>query len=118
MAHPGMTYHSRGSPFYGGAGRGVGAAGVGAGGAAGVGAGRYLDADLPKRVGLLPTEITVKAPLRVLLPADGQALPLCYDIPAELSLRLLKDPNHELSMNGQLGEDSKGYQKIVLHYKK
>ncbi|KAL0978028.1 hypothetical protein UPYG_G00164980 [Umbra pygmaea] len=68
-------------------------------------------------VGLLPTEITVKAPLRVLLPADGQALPLCYDIPAELSLRLLKDPNHDFSMNGQLGEDSKGYQKIVIHYK-
>ncbi|XP_045079699.1 inter-alpha-trypsin inhibitor heavy chain H3-like [Coregonus clupeaformis] len=60
----------------------------------------------------------VSPPLRFLLPAEGQALPLCYDIPVALSLRLLKDPNNELSINGQLGQSaSTGYQKIVIHYK-
>ncbi|XP_014023086.1 inter-alpha-trypsin inhibitor heavy chain H3 isoform X2 [Salmo salar] len=64
------------------------------------------------------TPTTVSTPLRFLLPAEGQALPLCYDIPVALSLRLLKDPNNELSMNGQLGQSaSAGYQKIVIHYK-
>ncbi|XP_021466167.2 inter-alpha-trypsin inhibitor heavy chain H3 isoform X5 [Oncorhynchus mykiss] len=62
--------------------------------------------------------IMVSSPLRLLLPAEDQALPLCYDIPVALSLRLLKDPNNELSMNGQLGQSaSAGYQKIVIHYK-
>uniref|UniRef100_A0A8C8JCB4 Uncharacterized protein n=1 Tax=Oncorhynchus tshawytscha TaxID=74940 RepID=A0A8C8JCB4_ONCTS len=61
---------------------------------------------------------SVSSPLRFLLPAEDQALPLCYDIPVALSLRLLKDPNNELSMNGQLGQSaSAGYQKIVIHYK-
>ncbi|CAB1315393.1 unnamed protein product [Coregonus sp. 'balchen'] len=47
-----------------------------------------------------------------------RACPLCYDIPVALSLRLLKDPNNELSINGQLGQSaSTGYQKIVIHYK-
>ncbi|XP_021466166.2 inter-alpha-trypsin inhibitor heavy chain H3 isoform X4 [Oncorhynchus mykiss] len=64
------------------------------------------------------TPTTVSSPLRLLLPAEDQALPLCYDIPVALSLRLLKDPNNELSMNGQLGQSaSAGYQKIVIHYK-
>uniref|UniRef100_A0A674EXK8 Inter-alpha-trypsin inhibitor heavy chain H3-like n=1 Tax=Salmo trutta TaxID=8032 RepID=A0A674EXK8_SALTR len=55
---------------------------------------------------------------RFLLPAEGQALPLCYDIPVALSLRLLLDPNNELSMNGQLGQSaSAGYRKIVIHYR-
>ncbi|KAK6319558.1 hypothetical protein J4Q44_G00107690 [Coregonus suidteri] len=64
------------------------------------------------------TTTTVSPLLRFLLPAEGQALPLCYDIPASLSLRLLMDPNNELSMNGQLGQSaSAGYQKIVIHYK-
>ncbi|XP_034143445.1 inter-alpha-trypsin inhibitor heavy chain H3-like isoform X2 [Esox lucius] len=69
----------------------------------------------------LPTQIkttTVSPLIRFLLPAVGQALPLCYDIPVGLSLRLLKDPNNDFSMNGQLGQsDSAGYQKIVLHYR-
>uniref|UniRef100_A0A8C7D2T4 Inter-alpha-trypsin inhibitor heavy chain H3-like n=1 Tax=Oncorhynchus kisutch TaxID=8019 RepID=A0A8C7D2T4_ONCKI len=55
---------------------------------------------------------------RFLLPAEGQALPLCYDIPVALSLRLLIDPNNDLAMNGQLGKSpSAGYQKIVIHYR-
>ncbi|XP_020339414.2 inter-alpha-trypsin inhibitor heavy chain H3 isoform X2 [Oncorhynchus kisutch] len=63
------------------------------------------------------TPTTVSSPLRFLLPAEDQALPLCYDIPVALSLRLLKDPNNELSMNGQLGQSaSTGYQKIVIRY--
>ncbi|XP_034143454.1 inter-alpha-trypsin inhibitor heavy chain H3 isoform X7 [Esox lucius] len=76
----------------------------------------YMDYDFPHN----PTEITIKvSPLiRFLLPAEGQALPLCYDIPVGLSLRLLKDPNNDCSMNGQLGQsDNAGYQKIVLHYR-
>ncbi|XP_021466165.2 inter-alpha-trypsin inhibitor heavy chain H3 isoform X3 [Oncorhynchus mykiss] len=97
----------------GGAGGGVGGAGGGAGGAG-------------QRIGLLfdavedsySAYIMVSSPLRLLLPAEDQALPLCYDIPVALSLRLLKDPNNELSMNGQLGQSaSAGYQKIVIHYK-
>ncbi|KAM9536021.1 inter-alpha-trypsin inhibitor heavy chain H3-like isoform 9-T9 [Salvelinus alpinus] len=65
------------------------------------------------------TPTTTVSPLRrFLLPAEGQALPLCYDIPVALSLRLLIDPNNELSMNGQLGQSaSAGYQNIVIHYR-
>uniref|UniRef100_A0A674EYE5 Inter-alpha-trypsin inhibitor heavy chain H3-like n=1 Tax=Salmo trutta TaxID=8032 RepID=A0A674EYE5_SALTR len=65
------------------------------------------------------TTTTTVSPLRrFLLPAEGQALPLCYDIPVALSLRLLLDPNNELSMNGQLGQSaSAGYRKIVIHYR-
>ncbi|KAJ7999734.1 hypothetical protein DPEC_G00197480 [Dallia pectoralis] len=55
--------------------------------------------------------------IRFLLPAEGQALPLCYDIPTGLSVGLLMDPKNDLSMNGQLGQPgSGGYQKIVIHY--
>ncbi|XP_055766838.1 inter-alpha-trypsin inhibitor heavy chain H3-like isoform X1 [Salvelinus fontinalis] len=64
------------------------------------------------------TTTTVSHLQRLLLPAEGQALPLCYDIPVALSLRLLIDPNNELSMNGQLGQSaSAGYQNIVIHYR-
>ncbi|XP_021424380.2 inter-alpha-trypsin inhibitor heavy chain H3 isoform X1 [Oncorhynchus mykiss] len=65
------------------------------------------------------TTTTTVSPLRrFLLPAEGQALPLCYDIPVALSLRLLIDPNNDLAMNGQLGQSpSAGYQKIVIHYR-
>ncbi|XP_064821780.1 inter-alpha-trypsin inhibitor heavy chain H3-like isoform X3 [Oncorhynchus masou masou] len=65
------------------------------------------------------TRTTTVSPLRrFLLPAEGQALPLCYDIPVALSLRLLIDPNNDLAMNGQLGQSpSAGYQKIVIHYR-
>uniref|UniRef100_A0A4W5Q5B4 Inter-alpha-trypsin inhibitor heavy chain H3-like n=1 Tax=Hucho hucho TaxID=62062 RepID=A0A4W5Q5B4_9TELE len=66
----------------------------------------------------IPHFVMVSPLQRFLLPAEGQALPLCYDIPVALSLRLLKDPNNELSMNGQLGQSaSAGYRKIVIHYK-
>ncbi|XP_052329774.1 inter-alpha-trypsin inhibitor heavy chain H3-like isoform X2 [Oncorhynchus keta] len=124
----------------GGAGGGVGGAGRGAGGGAG-GAGRGIglllnaaedsysayimeehqpthSSKTATRARATPTPTTVSSPLRFLLPAEDQALPLCYDIPVALSLRLLKDPNNELSMNGQLGQSaSAGYQKIVIHYK-
>uniref|UniRef100_A0AAZ3PS88 Inter-alpha-trypsin inhibitor heavy chain H3-like n=1 Tax=Oncorhynchus tshawytscha TaxID=74940 RepID=A0AAZ3PS88_ONCTS len=116
----------------GGAGGGVGGAGGGAGGA-GRGMGLLLDAvedsysayimeehqpTHSSKTATRATPTTVSSPLRFLLPAEDQALPLCYDIPVALSLRLLKDPNNELSMNGQLGQSaSAGYQKIVIHYK-
>ncbi|KAM9525317.1 inter-alpha-trypsin inhibitor heavy chain H3-like [Salvelinus alpinus] len=121
----------------GGGGGGVGGAGGGAGGA-GRGRGLLLSAaedsysayimekhqpshstkTTTTKTTTRATPTTVSSPLRFLLPAEGQALPLCYDIPVALSLRLLKDPNNELSMNGQLGQSaSAGYQKIVIHYK-
>ncbi|XP_029538242.1 inter-alpha-trypsin inhibitor heavy chain H3-like isoform X5 [Oncorhynchus nerka] len=83
----------------------------------------YLDFNDPLRAH--PTKTTMRtttttvSPLRrFLLPAEGQALPLCYDIPVALSLRLLIDPNNDLAMNGQLGQSpSAGYQKIVIHYR-
>uniref|UniRef100_A0A8C8G148 Inter-alpha-trypsin inhibitor heavy chain H3 n=1 Tax=Oncorhynchus tshawytscha TaxID=74940 RepID=A0A8C8G148_ONCTS len=52
----------------------------------------------------LTLSLSVSPVQRFLLPAEGQALPLCYDIPVALSLRLLIDPNN-------------GYQKIVIHYR-
>ncbi|XP_064859207.1 inter-alpha-trypsin inhibitor heavy chain H3-like isoform X1 [Oncorhynchus nerka] len=127
-------YPGGGGGGVGGAGRGAGGARGGAGGA-GRGMGLLLDAvedsysayimeehqpthssKPATRARATPT--TVSSPLRFLLPAEDQALPLCYDIPVALSLRLLKDPNNELSMNGQLGQSaSAGYQKIVIHYK-
>ncbi|XP_021466163.2 inter-alpha-trypsin inhibitor heavy chain H4 isoform X1 [Oncorhynchus mykiss] len=116
----------------GGAGGGVGGAGGGAGGA-GQRIGLLFDAvedsysayimeehqpTHSTKTATRATPTTVSSPLRLLLPAEDQALPLCYDIPVALSLRLLKDPNNELSMNGQLGQSaSAGYQKIVIHYK-
>ncbi|XP_064823902.1 inter-alpha-trypsin inhibitor heavy chain H4-like isoform X2 [Oncorhynchus masou masou] len=125
----------------GGAGGGVGGAGGGAGGAgggaggAGLGIGLLLNAAEDSYSAYIMEELqpthssktatraratptTVSPPLRFLLPAEDHALPLCYDIPVALSLRLLQDPNNELSMNGQLGQSaSAGYQKIVIHYK-
>ncbi|XP_029549178.1 inter-alpha-trypsin inhibitor heavy chain H3 [Salmo trutta] len=128
----------------GGAGGGGGSGGGGSGGGGGVGGAGGGAFEAGQRTGLLldegdsysaylmeehqpthstktttrATPTTVSPPLRFLLPAEGQALPLCYDIPVALSLRLLKDPNNELSMNGQLGQSaSAGYQKIVIHYK-
>ncbi|XP_034143447.1 inter-alpha-trypsin inhibitor heavy chain H3-like isoform X2 [Esox lucius] len=76
-----------------------------------------LDANLPTRSTKMTTT-TVSPLIRFLLPAEGQALPLCYDIPVGLSLRLLKDPNNDFSMNGHLEKsDDAGYQKIVIHYR-
>uniref|UniRef100_A0A3P8XXR4 Inter-alpha-trypsin inhibitor heavy chain H3-like n=1 Tax=Esox lucius TaxID=8010 RepID=A0A3P8XXR4_ESOLU len=78
---------------------------------------QLLDGNLPTHSTKMTTT-TVSPLIRFLLPAEGQALPLCYDIPVGLSLRLLKDPNNDCSMNGQLGQsDNAGYQKIVLHYR-
>ncbi|XP_045547453.1 inter-alpha-trypsin inhibitor heavy chain H3 isoform X3 [Salmo salar] len=83
----------------------------------------FLDFNDPPRAHATKTTMrtttTTVSPLRrFLLPAEGQALPLCYDIPVALSLRLLLDPNNELSMNGQLGQSaSAGYRKIVIHYR-
>ncbi|XP_034143449.1 inter-alpha-trypsin inhibitor heavy chain H3 isoform X2 [Esox lucius] len=79
--------------------------------------GQLLEGNLPTHSTKMTTT-TVSPLIRFLLPAEGQALPLCYDIPVGLSLRLLKDPNNDCSMNGQLGQsDNAGYQKIVLHYR-
>nr|XP_046196188.1 inter-alpha-trypsin inhibitor heavy chain H4-like isoform X2 [Oncorhynchus gorbuscha] len=136
----GFQFMSGEAGYPGGGGGGVGGAGRGAGGGAG-GAGRGIglllnaaedsystyimeehqpthSSKTATRARATPTPTTVSSPLRFLLPAEDQALPLCYDIPVALSLRLLKDPNNELSMNGQLGQSaSAGYQKIVIHYK-
>uniref|UniRef100_A0A8C8FZ48 Inter-alpha-trypsin inhibitor heavy chain H3-like n=1 Tax=Oncorhynchus tshawytscha TaxID=74940 RepID=A0A8C8FZ48_ONCTS len=72
----------------------------------------------PTKTTMRTTTTTVSPVQRFLLPAEGQALPLCYDIPVALSLRLLIDPNNDLAMNGQLGQSpSAGYQKIVIHYR-
>ncbi|XP_071017603.1 inter-alpha-trypsin inhibitor heavy chain H3-like isoform X1 [Oncorhynchus clarkii lewisi] len=125
-------YPGGGGGGVGGAGGGVGGAGGGAGGA-GQRIGLLFDAAEDSysayimeehqpthstKTATRATPTTVSSPLRLLLPAEDQALPLCYDIPVALSLRLLKDPNNELSMNGQLGQSaSAGYQKIVIHYK-
>ncbi|KAG7268414.1 hypothetical protein CRUP_028030, partial [Coryphaenoides rupestris] len=48
----------------------------------------------------------------------NSSFPLCYDVDASISLKLLHNPNRELSMNGQLDSfPNGGFQKIVIHNK-
>ncbi|XP_041748091.1 inter-alpha-trypsin inhibitor heavy chain H3 isoform X1 [Coregonus clupeaformis] len=120
---PGFPGHAQtmggGRSVGGGVGAGAGGGGARRGGAGvgGGGGGGMLHAAEDEQMSYSAYKL-VSPPLRFLLPAEGQALPLCYDIPVALSLRLLKDPNNELSINGQLGQSaSTGYQKVVIHYK-
>ncbi|KAK6321033.1 hypothetical protein J4Q44_G00080090 [Coregonus suidteri] len=118
---PGFPGHAQtmggGRSVGGGVGAGAGGGGARRGGAGVGGGGGMLHAAEDEQMSYSAYKL-VSPPLRFLLPAEGQALPLCYDIPVALSLRLLKDPNNELSINGQLGQSaSTGYQKVVIHYK-
>ncbi|XP_029906528.1 inter-alpha-trypsin inhibitor heavy chain H3 isoform X2 [Myripristis murdjan] len=55
---------------------------------------------------------------RFLLRAENQTLPLCYDVTGPLRLKLLHDPNGELSVNGELDSTAySGFRKIAIHYK-
>ncbi|XP_031424240.1 inter-alpha-trypsin inhibitor heavy chain H3-like [Clupea harengus] len=60
--------------------------------------------------------LTPGTPVRFLMTAEGQSLPLCFDIPAGHSVRLLQDPTSGLSMNGELtSEGGNGFQRIIIH---
>ncbi|XP_076125331.1 inter-alpha-trypsin inhibitor heavy chain H3-like [Alosa pseudoharengus] len=72
---------------------------------------------VPKGAGLSPppTVISVRTPVRFLMAAEGQSLPLCFDIPAGHSVKLLQDSASGFSMNGQLmSEGGNGFQKIII----
>ncbi|XP_041944218.1 inter-alpha-trypsin inhibitor heavy chain H3-like [Alosa sapidissima] len=72
---------------------------------------------VPKGAGLSPppTVISVRKPVRFLMAAEGQSLPLCFDIPAGHSVKLLQDSASGFSMNGQLmSEGGNGFQKIII----
>ncbi|XP_061543474.1 inter-alpha-trypsin inhibitor heavy chain H3-like [Phycodurus eques] len=61
-------------------------------------------------------DMTVVPPLiRFLLQAENQSLPLCFDIPAQIRLRLLRLPSVELSVNGEL-DGKTGFNKIVVYF--
>ncbi|XP_048110399.1 inter-alpha-trypsin inhibitor heavy chain H3-like isoform X1 [Alosa alosa] len=67
---------------------------------------------------LLPetTPIPVRKPVRFLMAAEGQSLPLCFDIPAGHSVKLLQDSASGLSMNGELtSREGKGFQRVIIH---
>ncbi|XP_076125334.1 inter-alpha-trypsin inhibitor heavy chain H3-like [Alosa pseudoharengus] len=67
---------------------------------------------------LLPetTPIPVRTPVRFLMAAEGQSLPLCFDIPAGHSVKLLQDSASGLSMNGELtSREGKGFQRVIIH---
>ncbi|XP_061640672.1 inter-alpha-trypsin inhibitor heavy chain H3-like isoform X2 [Phyllopteryx taeniolatus] len=65
---------------------------------------------------ILATSIPVVPPLiRFLLQAESQSLPLCFDIPAQIRLRLLLLPSAELSVNGEL-DGKRGFNKIVVYF--
>ncbi|XP_071388206.1 inter-alpha-trypsin inhibitor heavy chain H3-like [Centroberyx affinis] len=74
---------------------------------------------LDQMMDVQPT-VTVRRPTlhRFLLSAENQTLPLCYDVTGALLLKLLQDPNREVSVNGELDSSAYGgFQKIVIHYK-
>ncbi|XP_077459029.1 inter-alpha-trypsin inhibitor heavy chain H3 isoform X2 [Stigmatopora argus] len=52
--------------------------------------------------------------IRFLQPAETQSIPLCFDIPGEIILKLFHLPNG-VSVNGELDETN-GFKKIVIHY--
>ncbi|XP_063071691.1 inter-alpha-trypsin inhibitor heavy chain H3-like isoform X2 [Engraulis encrasicolus] len=61
------------------------------------------------------TSVVVPSTARFLLAADGQATPLCFDIPLGKSLKLLEDPASGFRMNGELSSSGAGgFQKIVI----
>ncbi|XP_041944215.1 inter-alpha-trypsin inhibitor heavy chain H3-like isoform X1 [Alosa sapidissima] len=67
---------------------------------------------------LLPetTPIPVRKPVRFLMAAEGQSLPLCFDLPAGHSVKLLQDSASGLSMNGELtSREGKGFQRVIIH---
>ncbi|XP_072521666.1 inter-alpha-trypsin inhibitor heavy chain H3-like isoform X2 [Salminus brasiliensis] len=68
----------------------------------------------PSEVPLSTTLPTVSGG-RFLISAHDQPKPLCYDLPVNSKLHLLMDPSSGFSMNGKLS--SKGFKRIVLHYK-
>ncbi|XP_036386329.1 inter-alpha-trypsin inhibitor heavy chain H3-like isoform X2 [Megalops cyprinoides] len=66
-----------------------------------------------------PTALTDSQSLRLLLPAQGQMAPLCYelDVPGEPIFSLLEDRNTGLSVTGQIGGAArKRFRKIGLHF--
>ncbi|XP_062401347.1 inter-alpha-trypsin inhibitor heavy chain H3-like isoform X2 [Sardina pilchardus] len=75
-----------------------------------IGQGRILH-DAVEDYGNLPARM----PVRFLMAAEGQSLPLCFDIPAGHIVKLLQDPASGFSMNGQLmSEGGNGFQKIII----
>ncbi|XP_078139814.1 inter-alpha-trypsin inhibitor heavy chain H3 isoform X2 [Centroberyx gerrardi] len=92
--------------------------GVGAGGGAGAQAGGIIPSYVVPAS--LPDRHPVRRPTlhRFLLSAENQTLPLCYDVTGALLLKLLQDPNREVSVNGELDSSAYGgFQKVVIHYK-
>ncbi|XP_049327481.1 inter-alpha-trypsin inhibitor heavy chain H3 isoform X31 [Astyanax mexicanus] len=51
---------------------------------------------------------------RFLISDNSQPKPLCYDLPPNPKLRLLKDPPSDFSMNGKL--TLTGFKRIIIHY--
>ncbi|KAL2091288.1 hypothetical protein ACEWY4_013551 [Coilia grayii] len=75
-----------------------------------------IPAEVTGRPQGLPFYFPAAPTVRFLLAADGQAAPLCFDIPAGTSLKLLQDPGSGILINGQLSSmANKGFQKIVIH---
>ncbi|XP_027134696.1 inter-alpha-trypsin inhibitor heavy chain H3 isoform X2 [Larimichthys crocea] len=55
---------------------------------------------------------------RFLLKTVNSSLPLCFDLPGSVSLKLLHHPNRELSVNGELDSVMRGsFKRIVIHFK-
>ncbi|XP_062401355.1 inter-alpha-trypsin inhibitor heavy chain H3-like isoform X2 [Sardina pilchardus] len=63
-----------------------------------------------------PTTRPARTPVRFLMAAEGQSLPLCFDIPAGHLVKLLQDPASGLSMNGEVASDEgQGFKKVIIH---
>ncbi|XP_041944217.1 inter-alpha-trypsin inhibitor heavy chain H3-like isoform X3 [Alosa sapidissima] len=61
-------------------------------------------------------DLSVRKPVRFLMAAEGQSLPLCFDLPAGHSVKLLQDSASGLSMNGELtSREGKGFQRVIIH---
>ncbi|XP_038552117.1 inter-alpha-trypsin inhibitor heavy chain H3-like [Micropterus salmoides] len=55
---------------------------------------------------------------RFLLRTETMSLPLCFDVPGDVRLKLLHHPNRELSVNGELDSVAYGgFKRIVIHFK-
>ncbi|KAG9260679.1 inter-alpha-trypsin inhibitor heavy chain H3-like isoform X7 [Astyanax mexicanus] len=67
-------------------------------------------ASQPRSALLLPSVVGA----RFLISDNSQPKPLCYDLPPNPKLRLLKDPSSDFSMNGKL--TLTGFKRIIIHY--
>lgn len=72
----------------------------------------------PRRVRMRPPPTQAPVFQRFVRRTVNSSLPLCYDVDASISLKLLHNPNRELSMIGQLDSFSNGgFKRIVIHNK-